>query len=481
MLARRTLLAAAAALSLSLPAMADENLLGYVRGAETLPKGSGEFYQWFTVRSDKGAGSYRALDTKTEVEYGVTDRFQVSAELNGLGVHTSGLRIDGYLPADKATTLQLRSVELSAKYNFLSPAKDDFGLSAIAALELGRLDVHSGQAKREIEFSTELQAQKYFLEGQLVWVGNIGLRAAREKRSAIANLPDGFDWPGTPEDEITTKIGTGLSYRFAPGWVRRRRAAARSRVRDRGRAGALEPVRRPQPALGRQHLVGHPDRFPPGARRRRAVRRPGRLPAALDRKDQERSPGQDRLQLLRTAMRHFVPAAFLLPLAAIVAPAHGADYLTAAAAQSLLFPGANSFVARPLRFSAAQRDQIKALAGVRQRLDEQPVWRAERDGALVGWFIVDDVIGKHEFITYAAAIAPDGKVLGIEVLSYRETHGGQIRDPAWRRNFVGKTLASPFKLDQDVPNISGATLSSRNVLDGVKRLLVIHQLFLARG
>ncbi len=180
-------------------------------------------------------------------------------------------------------------------------------------------------------------------------------------------------------------------------------------------------------------------------------------------------------------MRHFVPAAFLLPLAAIVAPAHGADYLTAAAAQSLLFPGANSFVARPLRFSAAQRDQIKALAGVRQRLDEQPVWRAERDGALVGWFIVDDVIGKHEFITYAAAIAPDGKVLGIEVLSYRETHGGQIRDPAWRRNFVGKTLASPFKLDQDVPNISGATLSSRNVLDGVKRLLVIHQLFLARG
>ncbi len=218
MLARRTLLAAAAALSLSLPAMADENLLGYVRGAETLPKGSGEFYQWFTVRSDKGAGSYRALDTKTEVEYGVTDRFQVSAELNGLGVHTSGLRIDGYLPADKATTLQLRSVELSAKYNFLSPAKDDFGLSAIAALELGRLDVHSGQAKREIEFSTELQAQKYFLEGQLVWVGNIGLRAAREKRSAIANLPDGFDWPGTPEDEITTKIGTGLSYRFAPGW-----------------------------------------------------------------------------------------------------------------------------------------------------------------------------------------------------------------------------------------------------------------------
>lgn len=213
-----TVLALAAAATLSAPALADENLLGYVRGAETLPKNSGEIYQWFTTRTDKGAGHYRALDTKTEIEYGVTDRFQVSAEINGLSVHTSGLLIDGYLPADKKSGLQLRGVELSAKYNFLSPAKDDFGLSGIVSMEVGRLDQHSGQKKRELEFATEMQAQKYFMEGQLVWIGNLGIRAAREKRSAIASLPEGFDWPTTPEDEITTKIGTGLSYRFAPGW-----------------------------------------------------------------------------------------------------------------------------------------------------------------------------------------------------------------------------------------------------------------------
>jgi Na+-translocating ferredoxin:NAD+ oxidoreductase RnfG subunit len=174
-------------------------------------------------------------------------------------------------------------------------------------------------------------------------------------------------------------------------------------------------------------------------------------------------------------------AALLLPLGAVVAPAHATDYLSVQAAQSLLFPSATSFVEKPLKLSAAQRDQIKQLAGVRQRTEEQKVWRAERDGQLLGWFMVDDVIGKHEFITYATAISPDGRVLGLEVMSYRETHGGQIRDMTWRKNFFGKTLASPFKLDQDIPNISGATLSSRNVLDGVKRLLVIHKLFLANG
>jgi Na+-transporting NADH:ubiquinone oxidoreductase subunit NqrC len=173
--------------------------------------------------------------------------------------------------------------------------------------------------------------------------------------------------------------------------------------------------------------------------------------------------------------------AFLLPVAAITLPAQATDYLTVAQAQTLIFPAAKNFEARSLKLGDAQRDRIKALSGMRQRWDEQKVWRAERDGKLIGWFLVDEVIGKHEFITYATGIAPDGSVLGVEILSYRETHGGQIRDAAWRRHFAGKTLADPFKLDEDVPNISGATLSCRNVTDGVKRLLAIHKLFLAEA
>lgn len=214
----RLSLLGAVALALSVSAHADENLFGYVRGAETLPKGEAEFYQWVTQRSNKGAGTYRAIDTKSEIEYGVTDRFQVSAELNGLGINTSGLVINGYLPRDEKYGLRLQGIELGVKYNFLSPAKDDFGLSMTSSLEYGFLDVHSGQKKREIEFETQLQAQKYFMEGQLVWVGNVGLRAAYEKRKAIADLPDGYDWPTDPEMEINFKYGTGLSYRFAPGW-----------------------------------------------------------------------------------------------------------------------------------------------------------------------------------------------------------------------------------------------------------------------
>ena len=73
---RRLLSTATAVVSLAgWNAGADENLFGYVKGAETLPKGASEIYQWVTYRADKGAGTYRAVDWETEFEYGVTGRF----------------------------------------------------------------------------------------------------------------------------------------------------------------------------------------------------------------------------------------------------------------------------------------------------------------------------------------------------------------------------------------------------------------------
>lgn len=174
------------------------------------------------------------------------------------------------------------------------------------------------------------------------------------------------------------------------------------------------------------------------------------------------------------------PSWVWLPLAAIVAPAYATDYMTADEAVRVLFPDADSYTMVTLQLSGAERDEIKTLSGTRQRWKTQHVWRAERDGEPAGWMIVDEVVGKHEYITYATAISPDGHVLGVEVLSYRETHGGEIRRSEWRQRFVGKTLEDSLTLGDDIPNISGATLSCRNVTDGVKRLLALYEVALAQ-
>lgn len=166
---------------------------------------------------------------------------------------------------------------------------------------------------------------------------------------------------------------------------------------------------------------------------------------------------------------------WLLPVAAIVSPVYAADYFTAEQAQKVIFADAQSFEAHPANFTSDQKDKIKSLSGLRQRWDTQQIWRAVKNGKTLGWFIVDEVIGKHEFITYGVGVSPDGHVVGVEIMTYRETYGGGVRDAIWRKHLVGKTLADPFKLDKDVPNISGGTLSSRNVMDGVKRVLTIQK------
>lgn len=207
-----------ASLMAAATAGADENLFGYVKGAETLPKGSWEAYEIITNRNDKGQGEYDAWDSETKLEYGVTDRFSAEASVRLMSLDTSGLIIDGYLPKEKEFNLRTSGVEFAGKYNFLSPAKDDFGLAMYLSFDYDWIDRHSGQDKDTYSVELNLLGQKYFMEGQLIWVGNIAMETTYADRAEIDNLPEGFDWPTDPEMEIEWKFGTGLSYRFANNW-----------------------------------------------------------------------------------------------------------------------------------------------------------------------------------------------------------------------------------------------------------------------
>ena len=127
-------MAALLATLFSFPVAADENLLGYVSGAETLPKGASEVYLFATHRWDKDQGRYSANDVTLEYEYGLTHRLTGSVELKGQSIDTNGLVIDGYLPGANRYGIKPSGVEGKLKYNFLSAAKDPVGLSGTFSL-----------------------------------------------------------------------------------------------------------------------------------------------------------------------------------------------------------------------------------------------------------------------------------------------------------------------------------------------------------
>lgn len=168
-----------------------------------------------------------------------------------------------------------------------------------------------------------------------------------------------------------------------------------------------------------------------------------------------------------------VPVALCAPLQALAV-----QYLTVDAAQKLMFPAAAEFRPRTVLLTAAQRETISRASGTAVRMAEVRGWEALSPQGALGLMLVDEVIGKHEFITYAVALKPDGSVLQVEILDYRETYGGQVRQPAWRAQFVGKTTADGVRVDKNIQNLAGATLSSVHVTDGIRRLLATYDLAL---
>jgi len=158
----------------------------------------------------------------------------------------------------------------------------------------------------------------------------------------------------------------------------------------------------------------------------------------------------------------------LLPLAIV---AHAEVYMTDEAAVHSIFPAApgfnDKFVRKEVTLSPDQIAVIEKASGEKVYHPKLTVFVNPTKDLV----FIDQVLGKHEFITIAVGINHDGSVHGIEVLEYRETYGSQVRGPEWRKQFVGKTTASDLKIGSDIKNISGATLSSVHITAGVKRLV----------
>ena len=168
---------------------------------------------------------------------------------------------------------------------------------------------------------------------------------------------------------------------------------------------------------------------------------------------------------------------WLAPMAiyAIAPQCVAAKYMSVDQARALIFPAADEYVVKPVQLTPEQMREIDARSEVTGRTAQQQVWQALSKGKMIGWFFIDQVIGKHELITYALGINTDGSVRQFQIIEYLEAYGSQVRYLQWRDQFVGKTVESPLRIDSDIANISGATLSARHVTEGIKRLLFLHQ------
>lgn len=142
-------------------------------------------------------------------------------------------------------------------------------------------------------------------------------------------------------------------------------------------------------------------------------------------------------------------------------------------AARLTFPNSERIGKETILLTPEQKERIEERIGWHFPESEFVVYVGKTGAEIDGYAIVQNTIGKHKAITYMVGVTPKGRVLNIEVLVYREAKGAEVGTKRFNAQYEGKTVFDPIRINKDVINITGATMSVRSMSAGVKRTLVM--------
>lgn len=96
-----------------------------------------------------------------------------------------------------------------------------------------------------------------------------------------------------------------------------------------------------------------------------------------------------------------------------------------------------------------------------------------RDGDYMGMAVIADERGKYRPITFMAGIGPKLRVVDVRVLVYRESRGGEVQRTRFLKQYRDKNLDDPIRINRDIINITGATISVHALNAGVRKALAV--------
>lgn len=203
----------------AIPAAAGEATFGYVYTTDTLPKGKFEVEQWATDNEGQAHGYYHGLNFRTEVEYGITDRLQLSlyqnysflaAHSNSVNRLTEGLDINpDQNPLHALTNWHNDGQSVELLWRIASPYTQKLGFAVYIEPQFG---------PREDGLEVRTILQKDWRDDRLILAGNVWAEIDREQGTNLGAVAT--EGPPSFEKSKATYLeeDLGLTYRFKPGW-----------------------------------------------------------------------------------------------------------------------------------------------------------------------------------------------------------------------------------------------------------------------
>ncbi|MFP4560197.1 MAG: FMN-binding protein [Thiohalorhabdus sp.] len=141
-------------------------------------------------------------------------------------------------------------------------------------------------------------------------------------------------------------------------------------------------------------------------------------------------------------------------------------------------PDAAEVEKETLYLSEEERKQIEDRADAELESRLFTVYKGLDGDTVTGYAFIDTRTIRTKPATFMVVLSPEGKVRQTRVLAWKEPPEYKPGE-RWLAQFEGHGLEPHTRLGGEIQSMSGASLTSRTLTDGVRRALAVHAVKLA--
>jgi hypothetical protein len=152
---------------------------------------------------------------------------------------------------------------------------------------------------------------------------------------------------------------------------------------------------------------------------------------------------------------------------------HAEVFMSEEDAVKIMLPKSERVRKDVIQLTQDRKDFVEQRIGWKFPEQAFEVYIGETGDKIDGYAMVHNTIGKHKHMTYMVGVDATGACSDVELLVFREARGSEVGRKRFNAQYEGKTVLDPIRINKDIINITGATMSVRSISAGVKRVLVL--------
>lgn len=152
---------------------------------------------------------------------------------------------------------------------------------------------------------------------------------------------------------------------------------------------------------------------------------------------------------------------------------HAEVFMSEDEAVKIVLPKSQRVRKEVIQLTQDKKDLIEQRIGWKFPEQAFEVYIGETGDTIDGYAMVHNTIGKHKHMTYMVGVDARGICSDVELLVFREARGSEVGRKRFNVQYEGKSVLDPIRINKDIINITGATMSVRSISAGVKRVLVL--------